>query len=110
MATKKKETWPKVTVGSHSTRTEYEDGRVEFVNDWEALKRDVNEAIREYEESQATSKPSKGAKKHTKKSLAELTKAELVEIGNGFGAELTTKSKKEELIDLVMKAQRKANK
>ncbi len=37
--------WPKVTVGSHSTRTEYEDGRVEFVTDWEALQRDVREAI-----------------------------------------------------------------
>ena len=37
--------WPKVTVGSHSTRTEYEHGRVEFVTDWEALQRDVREAI-----------------------------------------------------------------
>lgn len=51
MATKKKETWPKVIAGSHSTRTEYEDGRVEFVNDWDALKRDVHEAIRAYEDS-----------------------------------------------------------
>ena len=42
-------TWPKVTVGSHSTRTEYEDGRVDFVTDWEALKRDVQEAIADYE-------------------------------------------------------------
>jgi hypothetical protein len=41
--------WPKVTVGSHSTRTEYEDGRVEFVTDWEALKRDVKQAIEEFE-------------------------------------------------------------
>lgn len=49
MARKKKEdtieTWPKVTVGSHSTRTEYEDGRVDFTWDWEALQRDVREAI-----------------------------------------------------------------
>jgi hypothetical protein len=54
MATKKSkstlETWPKVIVGSHSTRTEYEDGRVEFVTDWEALKRDVSQALREYEQ------------------------------------------------------------
>ena len=53
MATKKKQTqeaWPKVTIGSHSTRTEYEDGRVEFVTDWELLKRDVSEALREYEQ------------------------------------------------------------
>lgn len=41
--------WPKVTVGSHSTRTEYEDGRVELVTDWEALQRDVRAAILEYE-------------------------------------------------------------
>jgi len=49
MARKKKEetteSWPKVTIGSHSTRTEYEDGRVDFVWDWEALQRDVREAI-----------------------------------------------------------------
>jgi len=38
-------TWPIVTVGSHSTRYEYEDGRVELVTDWDALKRDVREAI-----------------------------------------------------------------
>ncbi len=54
MATRKKKevetnTWPKVTVGSHSTRTEYEDGRVDFVWDWEALQQDVREAIAEYE-------------------------------------------------------------
>lgn len=58
MATRKKKTeevletevvWPKVTIGSHSTRTEYEDGRVEFVTDWDALSRDVKEAIAEYE-------------------------------------------------------------
>lgn len=56
MATKKSkskstvDTWPKVTIGSHSTRTEYEDGSVEFVTDWEALKRDVSQALHEYEQ------------------------------------------------------------
>ena len=45
----KKAKWPKVTVGSHSTRTEYEDGRVEFVTDWELLQKDVREAIASYE-------------------------------------------------------------
>jgi len=53
MVTRKKKTsdvWPKVTIGSHSTRTEYEDGSVEFVTDWEALKRDVGQALREYEQ------------------------------------------------------------
>lgn len=41
--------WPKVIKGSHSTRIEHEDGRVEFYTDWEALKRDVRNAILEYE-------------------------------------------------------------
>ncbi len=45
----KKAKWPKVIVGSHSTRTEYEDGRVEFVTDWELLQKDVREAIASYE-------------------------------------------------------------
>jgi hypothetical protein len=45
----KKVKWPKITIGSHSTRTEYEDGRVELVTDWEALQRDVREAIASYE-------------------------------------------------------------
>ncbi len=42
--------WPKVTIGSHSTRKEYEDGSVEFYTDWEALKRDVSQALREHEQ------------------------------------------------------------
>ncbi len=46
---KTKEKWPKVIKGSHSVRTEYEDGRVEFVNDWDALKRDVTTALRDWE-------------------------------------------------------------
>jgi len=67
MATKKKkevetETWPKVTVGSHSTRTEYEDGRVELVTDWEALQRDVREAIASVE-SKTEEKPKRTRKK-----------------------------------------------
>lgn len=43
------ESWPKVIQGSHSTRIEYEDGRVEFTTDWEALKRDVQAALLKYE-------------------------------------------------------------
>ncbi len=49
--TAKNEVWPKVIQGSHSTRTEYKDGRVEFVTDWEALKRDVQNALTEYEKT-----------------------------------------------------------
>lgn len=41
--------WPKVIKGSHSTRIEHEDGRVEFHTDWEALQRDVRDAILRYE-------------------------------------------------------------
>jgi len=41
--------WPKITHGSHSTRIEHEDGRIDFHTDWEALQRDVRAAISEYE-------------------------------------------------------------
>ena len=47
------EVWPKVTIGSHSVRTEYKDGRVDFVSDWEKLCKDVSEAIAEYEKQQS---------------------------------------------------------
>ena len=50
MTKKSKTTWPKVTLGSHSVRTEYEDGRVDFVTDWDKLAKDVREAIAEYEQ------------------------------------------------------------
>lgn len=46
---KTKEIWPKVIQGSHSLRTEYQDGRIEFVTDWDALTRDVKQALLEYE-------------------------------------------------------------
>ena len=39
---------PVVIRGSHSTRTEYPDGRVEFVTHWDELKRDVEEALAEF--------------------------------------------------------------
>lgn len=42
---------PAVVVGSHSTRTTYPDGRIEFVTHWDALVRDVeavtNSTVRE---------------------------------------------------------------
>ena len=60
MATRKKksETWPKVTVGSHLTVTEYEDGRTELVWDHDALQRECEEAIASVE-----TKPKKKGKK-----------------------------------------------
>ena len=66
---KSTETWPKVIQGSHSTRTEYEDGRVEFVTDWDALQRDVREAISAYELGQL--KPAVKAKAATRKKKGE---------------------------------------
>lgn len=69
MVTKKKkdttEVWPKVIQGSHSTRTEYEDGRVDFVTDWESLQRDVREAIASVENNSLTveEKPKRTRKK-----------------------------------------------
>lgn len=47
--TKKAVTGPVVIRGSHSTRTEYPDGRVEFVTHWDELVRDVREALANYE-------------------------------------------------------------
>ena len=47
--TKKAVTEPVVIRGSHSTRTEYPDGRVEFVTHWDELVRDVREALANYE-------------------------------------------------------------
>jgi hypothetical protein len=44
MATKKTK-WPKVTVGTHLTVTEYEDGRTELVWDDEQLAKEVRDAI-----------------------------------------------------------------
>ena len=57
--------WPKVIRGSHSTRTEYEDGRVDFVTHWDELERDVREAISSYELLQL--KPAVRAKAATRK-------------------------------------------
>lgn len=36
---------PVIIRGSHSTRTEYPDGRVEFVTHWDELVRDVQAAL-----------------------------------------------------------------
>ena len=54
MANKPKKTVtvaPTVEFGSHSTRTSYPDGRIEFVTHWDALVRDVeavtNRTVRE---------------------------------------------------------------
>jgi hypothetical protein len=47
MATRKKknETWPKITVGTHLTVTEFEDGRTILAWDHDALQRECEEAI-----------------------------------------------------------------
>jgi len=47
--TKSTSTEPVVIRGSHSTRTEYPDGRVEFETHWDELKRDVEEALAEFD-------------------------------------------------------------
>ena len=63
MATK-----PKVITGSHSIRTEYPDGRVEFESDWDKLKADVEQALAEFaltKGSEVSVKPKKTRKKKT---------------------------------------------
>lgn len=111
MATKKKPTWPKVEHGSHLTVTTYENGYKELKWDWEALTRDVQAALASVKKpaKKATNK-TVAAKKHTRKSLSALTKLQLEEIGRGFGVELDRRKKKDDLVEEVMKAQRKANK
>jgi hypothetical protein len=66
MATKKtkKSAEPVVIRGSHSTRTEYPDGRVEFETHWDELKRDVEEALAKFAATfNAESTPKKTRKK-----------------------------------------------
>jgi len=64
----KKSIWPKVTVGSHSTRTEYEDGSVDFVTDWDALARDVKAALDSSDNTKTVKTKSKKSSKDTKQS------------------------------------------
>ena len=46
MGTKKKNTeYPKVTVGSHCTIIEHENGNFEMTWDWDQLNKDINNAI-----------------------------------------------------------------
>jgi hypothetical protein len=68
MARKKKdeitEVWPKVTVGSHLTVKEYENGKTELIWDDEALTRDVHNAILRAESTipVTTAKPKRKAR------------------------------------------------
>jgi hypothetical protein len=57
-AKKPKVQYPIVIRGSHSTRTEYEDGRVDFVTHWDELVRDVQEALAQID----STKPKKATK------------------------------------------------
>lgn len=61
---------PVVTVGSHSVRTQYPDGRVDFVVDDEKLRADVMAALAEFANSDK--KPAVKAKTaRTKKTKSE---------------------------------------
>ena len=48
--------WPKVTVGTHLTVTEYEDGRTELVWDDEQLLKEVREAIKSVKKTKSAKK------------------------------------------------------
>jgi len=52
----KKSKYPIVTVGSHSVRTEHENGRVDFVVDDDKLYADVVAALAEYEDTNVQTK------------------------------------------------------
>jgi len=65
MATKKSKAGkPVVTVGSHSVRTQYPDGRVDFVVDDVKLREDVLAALAEF--AATTEQPKKTRAKKTK--------------------------------------------
>ena len=63
---------PIVTVGSHSVRTQYPDGRVDFVVDDEKLRADVMEALAMIASVTPEKKPAVKAKTaRTKKTKSE---------------------------------------
>ena len=64
---KTKSNEPKVIVGSHSVRTEYPDGRVEFESDWDKLKADVEQALAEFALAKTSEEPAKPKKTRKKK-------------------------------------------
>ena len=86
---KTKSTEPVVIRGSHSTRTEYPDGRVEFETHWDELKRDVEQALAEYQ----LTKPATDVK------LTKVKKEKTV-------AKKTTKKVKEAVAEVKPKAKK----
>ena len=58
--------WPKVTVGTHLTVTEHEDGRTELVWDDEQLLKEVREATKSVKPAKKTVAKKAPAKKTTK--------------------------------------------
>lgn len=59
------EIMPKIIQGSHSTITEYRDGRVEMTWDWDKLNKEINDAI-QLLTNQTGETPSTGRKEQTK--------------------------------------------
>lgn len=77
MATRKKKTealspnvpsngWPKINQGSHLTVKTFEDGKTELIWDDEALARDVQNALTEYENSVKVNTPETKTKRKKK--------------------------------------------
>lgn len=62
---------PKVIRGSHSTRTEYPDGRVEFETHWDELERDVKAALASVKQDIVAVTEEKVKKTRTRKPKAE---------------------------------------
>lgn len=74
MATKKKKTvYPKVTVGTHLTVTEHEDGRTELVWDDEQLLKEVQAAIASVKKPAVKAKSVKKYPEEMKRKPAEKT-------------------------------------
>ena len=77
MATRKKKTvelspnvdsggWPKIVQGSHLTVKTFKDGKTELVWDDEALLRDVQQAIKDYETTEMVGSIALGGRPTTK--------------------------------------------
>lgn len=77
--------WPKVVVGSHLTVTTYDNGKTDLEWDWEALRRDVEEATSSVKKIDLVKETEAKVKK---------TRAKKTEVTTQITDAVTTKPKK----------------
>jgi DNA-nicking Smr family endonuclease len=105
----------KVEKGSHLTVNVYESGYRELIWDDEALKRDVIEAVKAFENGtlvvkkpkatrEKASKPKKESPKFSRDELVKMTKSQLKELGKReYNIVLDLRNKKDDLINQILK-------